>query len=294
MAREWLKVELALPEKPEVIGIAAILGINEDEVVGKLIRLWRWCDQQLVTCHAPSVTLSFLDRYVGMPGFGQAMVDVGWLIVKKSGLEIPKYDRHLSQGSKARALAADRKRSQRDSNETNVTGMSRSKRDNSVTRRREEGEVEEEVKEDSEVEGNGARPPTPQGGAKESGKPYVTKEDQEVGRKMVDAWNGACGVHPQLDKCHMLSAKRLWLIRKACDESPQFEGLFYQALAKLPITRDINGWQPSFDWMIEDVTNAVKVIEGQYDDKQTPKARVRDKKPSMGALLEGMLDGDAS
>jgi hypothetical protein len=128
MAGDWIKVELTLPEKPEVIAVAAHLGITEDEVVGKLIRFWRWCDQQLSSCHAPGVTLLFIDRYIGAQGFARAMVNVGWLVEKKDGLEIAKFDRHLSQGSKVRALAADRKRHAR------VPIMSRAHRDKSVTR----------------------------------------------------------------------------------------------------------------------------------------------------------------
>lgn len=128
MAGDWIKIETALPEKPEVIAIAAKLGIHEDEVVGKLIRLWRWCDQQLSSCHAANVTLLFIDRYIGAQGFAQAMVDAGWLMVVEDGLAIPNFDRHLSKGSKARALAKDRQR------HTRVTKVSRAHRDKSVTR----------------------------------------------------------------------------------------------------------------------------------------------------------------
>lgn len=140
MAGDWLKVELTLPEKPEVIAIADSLGMSEDEVVGKLIRFWRWCDQQLISCHAPSVTLSFLDRHIGAHGFGQALVDAGWLVVSADGLEIPNYDRHLSKGSKTRVLATERKNRSRNSH-TSVTEMSRSERDETVTRAREEKSI---------------------------------------------------------------------------------------------------------------------------------------------------------
>src|SRR4030067_2971365 len=110
MAIGWIKVETPLPEKPEVIALAERLAITEDEVVGKLIRFWRWCDQQLVSCHAKNVTLSFVDRHIGRVGFAEALVDVGWLTVSESGIDIPNFERHLSQDSKTRVLATQRKR----------------------------------------------------------------------------------------------------------------------------------------------------------------------------------------
>jgi len=139
MAGDWMKVDLTLPDKPEVIGMADMLGIHEDEVVGKMIRFWRWCDQHLKDCHAQNVTLSFLDRYLGVTGMGQAMCDVGWLVVVEDGLLIPNFDRHLSQGSKQRALASERKRKQR-------SEMSRAKRDTSVTREEKRREEKKESK----------------------------------------------------------------------------------------------------------------------------------------------------
>ena len=42
MAGDWIKVEDCLPDKPEVVGIADYMGIDQDAVVGKLIRLWAW------------------------------------------------------------------------------------------------------------------------------------------------------------------------------------------------------------------------------------------------------------
>lgn len=134
MAGDWIKVELTLPEKPEVIGVAAALGITEDEVVGKLIRFWRWCDQHLTNCHATNVTFAFLDRLVGVTGFAQALVSVGWLELEDAGLVIPNFDRHLSKGSKTRALAIERKRRQREKSHDDDTELSRPERDQSVTR----------------------------------------------------------------------------------------------------------------------------------------------------------------
>lgn len=150
MALDWIKIEHTLPDKPEVIGIAETLGIDPDEVVGKLIRLWTWADQQSRDGHAKNVTLSWMNRYIRVTGFAEAMVAVGWLRVTEDGVSIPNYDRHLSQNAKSRGDALIRKRNQR---AKNVTEMSHEKRDKGVTR--------EKRKENREKSNKNPLPPLP-------------------------------------------------------------------------------------------------------------------------------------
>jgi len=131
MALDWIKIEHTLPDKPEVIGVADAVNLDPDEVVGKLIRLWIWADQQSRDGHAKNVTLSWIDRHIRVTGFADALVAVGWLEANGSGVTIPNYDRHLSQNAKSRGDALIRKRNQR---AKNVTQTSRAKRDKVVTR----------------------------------------------------------------------------------------------------------------------------------------------------------------
>jgi hypothetical protein len=97
-------------------------------------RFWCWCDDNLADGHAFGVTKMILDRVIGHDGFAQAVAKVGWLIDLGDAIEIPNFHRHLSQSAKNRALAAERKRSQRTESHTEVTQKSRSSRDNTVTR----------------------------------------------------------------------------------------------------------------------------------------------------------------
>jgi len=108
MAGDWIKVRHDLPSDPAVIAIAAQIQASEDEVVGKLIRFWIWGDQQTRDGNAPGVTKTFLDRYLGVTGFADAMESVGWLLVESGGVNIPKFERHISQSAKSRALTARR------------------------------------------------------------------------------------------------------------------------------------------------------------------------------------------
>lgn len=116
MAGDWMKVDLDLPEKPEVHQIAALLGVDADLVVGKLFRVWAWFDRQTEDGHAPSVTLVLIDRLSGHAGFGEAMQQAGWLRVGKVGVLMPNFDRHNGESAKKRALAAKRKSRQRHAN----------------------------------------------------------------------------------------------------------------------------------------------------------------------------------
>jgi len=82
--------------------------LDTDTVVGKLHRIWSWANEQSRDGNAASVTLSWIDRYIGVTGFAQAMVDVGWLLVNADGISIPNWDRHNSKSAKQRSLGAIR------------------------------------------------------------------------------------------------------------------------------------------------------------------------------------------
>lgn len=143
MAGDWIKMEKCTANKPEVLRMAGILEVHPDTALGLCFRFWCWCDDHLTDGHALGVTTVTLDIVIGRPGFAQALIDVGWLQVRNSSLVVPRFDRHLSDSAKNRALAKDRKTNQRRKHDsvTNVPQVSRSQRDKTVTReekRREE------------------------------------------------------------------------------------------------------------------------------------------------------------
>lgn len=126
MAGDWMKIELELPDKPEVHAIAGMLNLDPDCVVGKLIRVWQWFDKHTVDGNAYGVTFLLPDRISGVTGFGEAMSFVGWLEQHDKTLHMPKFDRHTSESAKTRALAAKRQsqyrnKSNDESNAVSVT-----------------------------------------------------------------------------------------------------------------------------------------------------------------------------
>ena len=108
MAGEWLKIELALPDKPEVHYIANALSLDPDAVVGKLLRVFIWFDLHTQNGNALGVTFALVDRLAGVTGFGEAMQFAGWLEQRDKTLCMVNFDRHNGESSKKRALSAKR------------------------------------------------------------------------------------------------------------------------------------------------------------------------------------------
>lgn len=103
-----MKFEKSTLDKPEVFEMAEMLDIDPDAVVGKLLRVWNWFDDQSHNGDAPVTVRALLDRYTGVTGFTQSMESVGWLRVEGKTMSLPNFDRHNGQTAKNRALTAKR------------------------------------------------------------------------------------------------------------------------------------------------------------------------------------------
>lgn len=113
MAGEWIPMRIDLADDPAVIEIAAELSLDEYAVVGRLHRLWVWANRHLVSGRTASVTGAWVDRFLGTPGFANAMQKAGWLKLRDDSIVFPNFDRWNSQGAKLRLLASQRKRKER-------------------------------------------------------------------------------------------------------------------------------------------------------------------------------------
>ena len=108
MAGDWMKIELELPDKPEVHAIAGILSLDSDSVVGKLIRVWQWFDKHSTDGNVKNVTCALLDRIANISGFAEAMKKAGWLLVGDDQITIPNFEKHNGKTAKDRAETAIR------------------------------------------------------------------------------------------------------------------------------------------------------------------------------------------
>lgn len=126
MAGDWIKFELTTMDKPEVCQIADLADIDPDAVVGKLMRVWGWFDQQTESGNAPSVSKKLLDRMVGVTGFCEHMKSVGWMSEADGLISLPHFDRHNGKTAKNRLLTAKRvanhKTANAKGNDRNVSG----------------------------------------------------------------------------------------------------------------------------------------------------------------------------
>jgi len=125
MRRPWIKVEVSTPDKPEICAIASRLRMDEDAVVGKLIRLWAWAELNRVDPNDLIVTKEFLDKLVSKKGFTEAMILSGWLGMDGERLFFPNFGKHNGEDSKVRGLTAKRVEKHRKSklikNDSSVT-----------------------------------------------------------------------------------------------------------------------------------------------------------------------------
>lgn len=150
MAGDWIKWEVGLARKVEVITIASILGLDRRHVAGVLMELWEWADSNVTDvsrneCDSDDAfvvlrgdALPLVDGLVGVPGLADSMVSVGWLRLRDGRLEFPNLYRHNGKPGKHRALDARRQAVRRQKIKTaegsSVTETSRDKRDIIVTR----------------------------------------------------------------------------------------------------------------------------------------------------------------
>ncbi len=110
MSGEWIKIELTLPNKPEVIRIGRALGLSADAVCGVLIRFWGWASSNSVDGFVADMTAADVDLIVSLPGFAEALMLVGWLQQDSAAmrLTLPNFARHNVESAKKRSQTARR------------------------------------------------------------------------------------------------------------------------------------------------------------------------------------------
>jgi hypothetical protein len=155
MAGDFIKVEKATSRKPEVFGIASKLKISLDAAFGACFRFWCWCDDQTTDGHIPNVTVALLDETMGVPGFADALISVDWLRARSGSLEVPNFDRHLSQSAKKRALDSKRKQDKRHLSDSNADKCPAEARSATRTKRGPEKRREEKIPDFSSREEGG-------------------------------------------------------------------------------------------------------------------------------------------
>lgn len=134
----WIKAMKDLHEDAVIMAQAAKLNMDERLLAYIWIDLWHWAGEQTADGFIAGITPDMIDRRTRVPGFAASAGK--WLTFTDAGITFYKWDTHNSESAKKRALAAER---QSRSRHADVTHMSRSERDESVTR---EEKIREEKK----------------------------------------------------------------------------------------------------------------------------------------------------
>ncbi len=123
MAGEWVPVDVNLAEKPEVLELCEITGLDVEVVVFRLFRLWGWFQLHSADGHARVTLKRFTSVAGGDAQFWEAVKSVGWLDETSDGIRIPKWDERFSNAAKSKKRAAMRQKRHRQA----VTLASRSR-----------------------------------------------------------------------------------------------------------------------------------------------------------------------
>lgn len=243
MAGDWIKYTTELPDKNEVIGMAARLNVDELDVTGRLMHIWAWADQATEDGNAPSVTKTFIDRRARMSGFADAMIAEGWLQVENGTVRFPNFERHNSQTAKRRALTLRRvaKHKAAVNARGNAKGNARS--------------VTPSVTIETETEIEKKNPPNPPEGGR-----HVPAFASEV----FDFWKETTkGVLPSVTA---RTDKRIKAIERARKQDG-FDANWQESVRRVlesPFLCGQNdrGWKANFDWWIKE--GWAKALDGVY------------------------------
>jgi len=277
MAGDWIKFEANTPDKPEVVKIAAALGIDQDAVVGKLLRVWVWADQNSIIsnggCNGVTVTAAFLDRLTFCPGFTEAMRSVGWLIGEDGNLSLPNFERHNGKTAKERAVSNRRVSKHRVGNgESNADGVT------DVTAPPLQKPLPEKRREEKEK--NPPNPPADAEGRHTAAELKIRKATriQQIAEEAQSAYNGTLAKPVGLlPACTVLNKPRLKAVEKAlptvrqlCHRlfgnervTPQFWKLYFETAADddFHAGRQKGGaghenWTPDFEYLLRETVIA--------------------------------------
>jgi hypothetical protein len=189
MANDWIKVRCDLHTHPKVVRIMSAVCPQTCTVVGGLHYIWSLFDAHSTDGILEGYSLAMIDRMLGLPGFAQAVVDVGWLIVTPKGLQMPRFDEHNGQGAKRRAEDTSRKR---------VRRMSANDADTTRTECGPEKRREEK---------NTKTPPIPQRGTGDADKPAPKKR---LLPPYTEAFNRFWSAYPSVKRINKPGTFKVW------------------------------------------------------------------------------------
>lgn len=123
MAGDWIKMRIDLQSHPKIVRILSAMKRKDVQflsdkfrVIGGLHAVWSVFDIHSVNGELHGYTPETMDHVIGLDGFADAMIDVGWMSYDgKETLTMPEFFEHNGQSAKRRAEDQKRKRDSRKS-----------------------------------------------------------------------------------------------------------------------------------------------------------------------------------
>lgn len=149
MAGEWIPVDIAIGQKPEILELCEIADVGVEVAVYRVFSLWAWFSLNSAD-GAARATPSRLARVCGGDAeFWKAVESVGWLEFDEGEgtASIPGWEDRFSAGAKARASHAKNQRKYREKQQSDASVTVDSHKSDTASspeeRRREEKKREE-------------------------------------------------------------------------------------------------------------------------------------------------------
>ena len=187
MAGDWIKMRGNLWDDPRVSRLCDLTDQPEAMVIGALYWLWSSADSHTEDGLMPGLSLKGIDRKSGVPGFGKALLDVGWIAEVEGGIAIVRFDEHNGKSAKRRSMEAKRK------GEVRKVSASDADKPKTESGKGAELELERELEKEKNKEKN--PPVSPQGGKAKFKPEEITPEPLDP-----ETWASFCQFRRNLKK----------------------------------------------------------------------------------------------
>ncbi len=95
MAGDWIKIKSNLKHEAEVSRISHACNVTKTNAGGCLTVCWGWLDSQTEDGKGVLLSREEVNSIVELPGFAEALEDVGWLSGNDWSLEITGFEIHI-------------------------------------------------------------------------------------------------------------------------------------------------------------------------------------------------------
>jgi len=283
----WIKVEQTIFRKVQVGEIARLCGMSTFEVVGRLINLWIWFDENTLDGEVAGMSLEALatvtheryesnadvtlasgeslnkrgssaylteaSAYKRSPTFLEALIRVGWLEVDEDRIAVPRFSEKMGQSAKARALTAarvarSRRRESASDNARNGQGVTKSK---------------------SKSKSSSSSPNVEEEGERTAGDTANKGRGRAYWAEQMERWNRLAERYP-VGKALRLSESRKKHIQA---RHLEYGGDFWPVVEKLLDDRVVHPdvvashWF-TIEWLIKSPDNFLKAVEGRYRESR--------------------------